>query len=72
VQETSPAFFDRGEHTLDNRTEMIDRKPCFGIMFVCSERDDPGWLAFSVASSVFSEAEVGRPVFIDNELTVVP
>jgi len=50
---------------------MIDGKPCFGIMFVCSERDDPGWFAFGVASRIFSEAEVGRPVLIDDKLTVI-
>jgi len=71
VQETTPAFLDRREHALDNRPEMIDGKPCFGIMFVCSERDDPGWFAFGVASRIFSEAEVGRPVFIDDKLTVI-
>jgi hypothetical protein len=39
---------------------------------MCSERDDPGGLAFGVTSSVLLEAEVGRPIFISNKLTVVP
>jgi len=51
---------------------MIDGKPCVCVLFVCSKRDEPGWLAFGFASSIFSEAEVGRPVFIDDELTVIP
>jgi len=51
---------------------MIDSKPSICVLFVCSERDDPCWLAFGVASSVFLEAEVGRPIFISNKLTVVP
>jgi len=51
---------------------MIDGKPCFRILFVCSERDDPDRPAFGVATCIFSEAEVGRTVFIDDKLTVFP
>jgi len=72
VQETAPAFLDRGEHALDDRPEMIDGKPCVCIMFVCSERDDPCWLAFGFTGGVLSEAEVRCPVFIGDKLTVVP
>jgi len=39
---------------------------------MCSEGDDPGGLAFGVASSVCSKAEIGCTVFIGDQLTVVP
>lgn len=71
-QKTAPAFLDRREHTLDDGSEMVDGKPCFCIMFVCSKRDNPCWLAFGFTSGIFSETEVRRPVFIGHELTVVP
>lgn len=51
---------------------MIDSKPSICVMFVCSERDDPGWLTFGVTSSVLLEAEVRYPIFIGNKLTIVP
>jgi len=39
---------------------------------VCSERDDPCWLAFGVTSGVLSETEIGRPILINDSLTVTP
>ena len=51
---------------------MVDRKPCVCVMFVCSERNDPGRLAFGFTPSIFSETEVWCPVFIGDKLTVVP
>ena len=51
---------------------MIDGKPCVCVMFVCSERDDPGRFAFGFTPSIFSEAEVRCAVFIGHKLTVVP
>jgi hypothetical protein len=51
---------------------MIDRKPCYRIILIGVERDDPSGLAFGFTSGVLSEAEVRCPVFIDDKLAIVP
>ena len=51
---------------------MIDSKPCVRVLFVCSERDDPRWLAFRFACGILSETEVRCSVFIGYQLAVVP
>jgi len=71
-QETAPTFLDRREYTLDDGPQMVDSKPCFRVMFVCSKRDDPCWFTFCFTCSIFSETEVWRPVFISHKLTVIP
>ena len=71
-QETTPAFLDRREHTLNDRPEVIDCKPCVCVMFVCSERDDPGRFTFGFTSSILSKAEIRCAIFISNKLAVVP
>ncbi len=51
---------------------MVDSKPCFSVLFMCSKRNDPCWFAFGFACGVFPEAKVRNAVLIRHKLAVVP